>query len=142
MEKKKVAFFLIKALSDIDRSVFIKKIKCGKTTKSAERHEKLFAYLDGLESIDEINSTRLVKVLKVSSAKKLTPLYSELISDIKKHLVYSELHKDELTQELLLQKALCDREEVEYIKILHEEVRSKISQNADKPLHQISVKKT
>jgi len=134
MEKKKVAFFLIKALSDIDRSVFVKKIKCGKTAKSSERHEKLFAYLEGLNSIDEINSTRLVKMLKLSSSKKLTPLYSELISNIKQHLIYSELYKDELAQELLLQKALCDREEVEYIKVFHEEIRSKISQNAEKPL--------
>jgi hypothetical protein len=135
MEKKKIAFFLIEALSDVDKGAFIKKIKCGKTTKNADRHEKLFAYLEGLKSIDEINSTKLVKTLKLSSSKKLTPLYGELISDIKKYLVYSELHKDELVQELLLQKALCDREEVEYIKILHEEVRSRISQNADKPLH-------
>jgi hypothetical protein len=134
MEKKKVAFFLIKALSDTDKGIFIKRIKCGKTTKNAERHEKLFAYLEGLDSINEIDSTRLVKILKLSSSKKLTPLYSELISNIKHHLIYSELHKDELVQDLFLQKALCDREEVEYIKILHEEVRSKISQNVGKPL--------
>lgn len=134
MEKKKVAFFLIKALSNTDKGLFIKKIKCGKTIKSAERHQKLFAYLDGLSSIDELNSTKLVKNLKLSSSKKLTPLYTELISNIKNHLIYSELNKDVLGQALLLQKALCDREEVEYIKILHEEVRSKISKNADKPL--------
>ncbi|WMX13468.1 MULTISPECIES: hypothetical protein [unclassified Aureispira] len=134
MEKKKVAFFLIKALSDNDRGTFIKKIKCGKTTKSAERHEKLFAYLESLQSTDEINSTKLVKMLKLSSSKKLTPLYGELISDIKNHLITSELKKDELVQELLLQKALCNREEVEYIKILHEEIRERISENADKPL--------
>ncbi|MBL4649805.1 MAG: hypothetical protein JKY03_08740 [Aureispira sp.] len=104
MEKKKVAFFLIKALSDIDKGLLVKKIKCGKTVKSANRHEKLFAYLEGLNSIDQINSARLVKILKLSSSKKLTPLYSELISNIKHHLIYAELHKDELVQELLLQK--------------------------------------
>lgn len=135
MEKKKVAFFLIKALSDVDRGVFVKKIKCAKTVKKGERHEKLFTYLEGLDSINEINSTKLVKMLKLSSSKKLTPLYSELISDIKNHLIYSELHKDELVQELLLQKALCDREEVDYIKVLHEEVRSRISKTPNKPLH-------
>lgn len=134
MEKKKIAFFLIEALSDIDKGAFVKKIKCGKTAKNADRHEKLFAYLEGLNSIEEINSAKLVKSLKLSSSKKLTPLYSELISDIKNYLIYSELHKDELIQELFLQKALCDREEVEYIKVLHEEVRSRISKNADKPL--------
>jgi len=135
MEKKKVAFFLIKALSNTDRSIFIKKIKCGKTVKNAERHEKLFNYLEGIKEIDEINSNKLVKMLKLSSSKKLTPLYAELIKDIKRYLVLTELREEELPQEFLLQRALCRREETEYIEILHKEIRDKITSDTSKPVN-------
>lgn len=136
MEKKKVAFFLIKALSDIDRGAFRQKIKCGKTAKNAERHEKLFSYLEkavNVDDIDEINSTKLAKALKLSSSKKLTPLYGELIDDIKRYLVTSQLQEEELLQELLLQKALCKREEAEYIEVLHQNIRERISAQTKMP---------
>lgn len=130
MEKKKVAFFLLKALSDADRLAFKQKIKCGKTSKNADRHEKLFSYLEkavNLDDIDEINSNKLARALKLSSSKKLTPLYSTLIENIKRYLIHSELKEEALLQELLLQKALCRREESEYIEVLHQDIRHQIS---------------
>ena len=130
MEKKKVAFFLIKALSESDRQAFRQAIKCGKTAKTAERHEKLFAFLDktpSIEDVENIDSTKLARLLKLSSPKKLTLIYSEMIDALKQHLIRTELREYELQQELLLQKALCRREESDYIKVLHQAIREKIS---------------
>jgi len=130
MEKKKVAFCLIKAFSSTERLQFKQKIKCGKTAKNGERLEKLFSYLEKaveLDNVDEVKSVRLVKILKLSSAKKLTPFYTELISDLKHFLVISELEKNKLQQQLLLQKALANREEAQYIELLHEEIANQIT---------------
>ncbi len=129
MEKKKVAFYLIKALSLVDRAAFKQRIKCGKTAKTAERHEKVFAYLDkaiSIEEVEQIDSRKLASALKLSSSKKLTPLYSELIDDLKQYLILTELKEQELQQELLLQKALCRREESVYIEELHQDIHDTI----------------
>lgn len=129
MEKKKVAFCLIKAFSGAERVAFKQKIRCGKTAKNGERLEKLFVALEKaveLDNIEEIKSTRLVKVLKLSSPKKLTPFYTELIEDLKQFLIRSELKEEQLQQQLLLQKALCRREETTYLSVLHEEIRNEI----------------
>lgn len=130
MEKKKVAFCLIKAFSSAERLQFKQKIKCGKTAKNGERLEKLFSYLEKaveLDNFDEVKSVRLVKILKLSSAKKLTPFYTELINDLKNFLITSELKKNKLQQQLLLQKALAYREEAQYIELLHNEIASEIT---------------
>lgn len=130
MEKKKVAFFLIKALSESDRQAFRQAIKCGKTAKTAERHEKLLAFLDktaSIEDVENIDSTRLARTLKLSSPKKLTLVYGEIIDALKQYLIHTELRQNKLQQELLLQQALCRREEAEYIEELHEVIREKIS---------------
>ncbi|MGH1335970.1 MAG: hypothetical protein ACRBFS_07560 [Aureispira sp.] len=134
MEKKKVAFYLIKALSHADRLTFKQRIKCGKTAKTAERHEKVFAYLDkatSIEEIERIDSRKLASSLKLSSSKKLTPLYGELIDDLKQYLILTELKEQELQQELLLQKALCRREESVYIEELHQSIRDTINSTSD-----------
>ena len=138
MEKKKVAFYLIKALSHAERSTFKQRIKCGKTTKTAERHEKIFMYLDranSIEEVEQIDSRKLANTLKLSSSKKLTPLYGELIDDLKQYLILSELQTQELEQELLLQKALCRREESVYIEELHQSIRDTIN-DTSKPTPQ------
>ena len=46
MEKKKVAYCIIKSLSDVERVLFKQKIKCGKQTKNAERLEKLYSFFE------------------------------------------------------------------------------------------------
>jgi hypothetical protein len=134
MEKKKVAFYLIKALSPSDRLAFRQRIKCGKTTKTAERHEKAFAYLDKastITEIEQIDSRKFASHLKLSSSKKLTPLYSELIDDLKHYLITTKLREKSLQQDLLLQEALCEREESVYIEELHQSIRDTINDTTE-----------
>lgn len=131
MEKKKVAFFLIKAFSDADKQVFKQKIKSVKATKNGERLEKLYTYFERAveaDDIEELKTTKLVRLLRISSARKLTPLYSELIDALKAHLIESETQQNALNQQLLLYKALCRREENTYIEVLHEEIRTEINE--------------
>jgi hypothetical protein len=130
MEKKKIIFCLIKALSEVDRIAYKQKIKCGKTAKNAERHEKLFGFFEkAVESnnVDDIQTPKLVKTLKLPSHKRLTPIYAELIEGLKKFLINSELQEQDLQQQMLLQKALCRREENQYIEVLHQEIREQIA---------------
>lgn len=134
MEKKKVAFYLIKALSVSDRLAFKQRIKCGKTAKTAERHEKVFAYLDKattIEEVEKIDSRKLANALKLSSSKKLTPLYGELIDDLKQYLIFTELKDKTLQQDLFLQKALCQREESVYIEELHKSIHDTINNTTE-----------
>jgi len=130
MEKKKIIFCLVKSLSPTDNIAYKQKIKHGKTAKNAERHEKLFGFFEkAVESgdVENIKIPKLLKALKLPSTKRLTPLYIELIEDLKNFLINSELQQQELQQEVLLQKALCRREENQYINVLHQDIRGQIA---------------
>lgn len=133
MEKKKIFYYLTKALSEEEKQEFKQELK-PRTKKQATLGQRLDKIMASIEKMILVNdpdlysNDQLSKTLKIS-VKQLDKYLSILLERIEKFIIYQTLEVKEVVKNTLLKNALLSRKEKDYVTILFQKIQHDLTQS-------------
>lgn len=133
MEKKKIFYYLTKALSEGEKQDFRQDLK-PRTKKQATLGQRLEKLMNTVEKMivandpDLYTNDELAKSLKIS-VKQLDKYLSILLDRVEKFIIFQTLTNKEILRDTLLKNALLERQEKDYVNTVFQKLQNDLEQS-------------